>query len=179
MMFERLYIEIVVQLHCLDIVFKFAKILKPPHQVGIGRYLDEALDNESPTPSLALVLSSVSHYLRQTNNVRHIGDGYKGAVMQKAPPQIETAASALLRLLKHLTHLELYYVKFKSITQLLGVIRAQLHIQNIFLDSIEVLQAIERFYWPPSLVLTKLQDFLVRCCVVSTNAIPVFLSLAL
>lgn len=180
MMFERLHIRTVVQLHRLDMILKSAQIVKPPHAVGIGSYEYGLPDIKTRIPSLVLVLSSVGHHLRQTNNVQYWGDRTRsGVVIQEAPPRVQAAAAALLRPLQHLNHLVLYDMKFKTLTQLLGVIRAQPQIQSVELHNIQVLQATERFHWPPSLTLENLQRFFVEGCRVPTNSILTFLSFAL
>ncbi|EKM53912.1 uncharacterized protein PHACADRAFT_257408 [Phanerochaete carnosa HHB-10118-sp] len=183
MMFSELHIGTLAQLRRLCVILKTAKISNPPHKVHINpdRY-SQPEDHKLPIPSLALALSSLGLHLRQTSNILcNYCDSYLPDIfaIREAPPRIEAAVSALLRPLQHLTHLHLGDMKFRSVTQLLGIIRAQPHIQHIYLEWIEVLQATERFYWPPNLALTSLQHFKLDHCTVPANTIPIFVSLML
>lgn len=170
-----------VQLHRLHAIYNSAGPRHLPHKLDIGPEHEEQPEDDKENPSLALVLSTLGLHLQQAGsvNIRTPCHDAAGFVKQlEAPPRFETAISALLRPLHDITLLNLHSVIFRSLTQLLRIIRGLPQIQHIDLSWITVMQASENLYWPASLALTELQEIKMCCCFMPASAISAFISLA-
>ncbi|EKM53953.1 uncharacterized protein PHACADRAFT_209784 [Phanerochaete carnosa HHB-10118-sp] len=178
-MYERIQVRSVVQLHRLHTIFRSLSVLHLPHEVHIGGEVARPVT----APSMALVLSSLGHHLRQSQCISWSGTRMPGddvaAHIQEAPPRVETGISALLRPLRNLDSLHLCRIKFQSLTQLFRVFRGLPRVREIHLKDIELLKAPERYYWPPSLILTELQVLKIVDCSIPPLAIPALVSLGI
>ncbi|EKM53947.1 uncharacterized protein PHACADRAFT_257451, partial [Phanerochaete carnosa HHB-10118-sp] len=126
-----------------------------------------------------LVLSSLGRHLRQAELISFPESVYGESKIVCAPPWIESRIPALLRPLRKLVSLTMIYVQFKSLTQLLNIIRSLPQIRDLHLKRVEILQAPRHFFWPPSVVLTELQIFRLEECRVPTHVIPALISLGI
>ncbi|EKM56478.1 uncharacterized protein PHACADRAFT_207706 [Phanerochaete carnosa HHB-10118-sp] len=175
-LFNIVLVRTTTQLRRLQVIFKAADPVHSPPIVVIGA--ERAPLHSVQVPSLALALSSLGRNLQQVESLEWAKPRSLADRVQEAPPRFETAVSALLRPLRRLDSLQISHVEFKSLRQLLCIIRAHPQIAHIDLTCISVLQGFERSYWPPSVVLNELNIFTMVDCRIPVRTLPTFLSLA-